>query len=105
VEQYGIPIIQARRIAYGTELVAHLARSDAQSLLIDALSRYRKEHRHPPARVVLHKTSSYTADEIAGFRAAADAADVDTFELLWLAASDPVRLFRSAAHRRCAAPC
>jgi hypothetical protein len=76
----------------------HLSRADAQSLLTDALSRYRKEHRHLPARVVLHKTSSYTPDELAGFRAAADAADVDTLELLWLPTSDPVRLFRSAAH-------
>jgi len=76
----------------------HLARADAQSLLTDALSRYRSEHRHLPARVVLHKTSSYTPYEIAGFRTAADAAEVDTLELLWLPASDPVRLFRSAAH-------
>jgi hypothetical protein len=76
----------------------HLAGDDAQALLTDALNRYRSEHRHLPARVVLHKTSSYTPDEIAGFRTAAGAADVDALELLWLPASDPVRLFRSAAH-------
>ena len=76
----------------------HLTSADAQALLTDALSRYRSEHRHLPARVVLHKTSSYTGDEIAGFRAAADSADVDMLEMLWLPADDPVRLFRSAAH-------
>lgn len=76
----------------------HLTRHDAQVLLTEALSRYRSEHRNMPARVVLHKTSSYTNDEIVGFRAAADASDVDTLELLWLPASDPVRLFRSANH-------
>jgi hypothetical protein len=76
----------------------HLARTDAQKLLTDALSRYRSEHRHLPARVVLHKTSNYTVDELAGFRAAADSADIDTLELLWLPGTDPARLFRSAHH-------
>jgi len=76
----------------------HLSRDDARNLLTDALARYRGEHRTLPARVVLHKTSSYTPDEIAGFRAAADASDIDILELLWLPASDPVRLFRSADH-------
>jgi hypothetical protein len=76
----------------------HLTSADAQALLADALRRYRSEHRHLPARVVLHKTSSYTDDELAGFRAAAGTADVDMLEMLWLPADDPVRLFRSAAH-------
>jgi hypothetical protein len=78
----------------GTGSVAHLRKN----LLTDALRRYRSEHHHLPARVVLHKTSSYTDDEIAGFRAAANHADVDMLEMLWLPADDPVRLFRSAAH-------
>lgn len=76
----------------------HLARADAQALLADALSRYRSEHRTLPARVVLHKTSSYTDDETAGFRAAADGAGIEILELLWLPGSDPARLFRSAEH-------
>lgn len=76
----------------------HLAGKDAEFLLTDALNRYRGEHHNLPARVVLHKTSSYTGDEIAGFQAAADNADIDTLELLWLPAEDPVRLFRSAQH-------
>ncbi|WP_028849835.1 argonaute/piwi family protein [Thermocrispum municipale] len=76
----------------------HLTENDAHALLTDALGRYRKEHRHLPARVVLHKTSSYTPEEINGFRAAADDADIDTVELLWFPAHDPVRLFRPAAH-------
>lgn len=76
----------------------HLTRTDAHALLTDALERYRQEHHHVPARVVLHKTSSYTPDETAGFQAAADEARVDAVELLWLPANDPVRLFRSAKH-------
>jgi hypothetical protein len=76
----------------------HLARSDAESLLTEALRRYRSEHGHLPARVVLHKTSSYQPEEITGFRAAADNADITTLEMLWLPASDPARLFRPAEH-------
>ncbi|MFZ4138677.1 argonaute/piwi family protein [Streptomyces koyangensis] len=76
----------------------HLAQGDAHALFGDALRRYRQEHRHLPARVVLHKTSSYTPEEVDGFRAAADGADIDTVEMLWFPASDPARLFRSAAH-------
>jgi hypothetical protein len=76
----------------------HLARGDAQSLLTEALRRYRSEHGNLPARAVLHKTSSYTPDELTGFRAAADDADITTLEMLWLPASDPARLFRPAQH-------
>ena len=74
----------------------HLARGDAESLLAEALRRYRGEHGNLPARAVLHRTSSYTPDEITGFRTAADDADITTLEMLWLPASNPVRLFRPA---------
>ncbi|WP_306211077.1 argonaute/piwi family protein [Actinoplanes sp. RD1] len=76
------------------DLQPHLNRTDATNLLTDALTRYRNEHRTLPARVVLHKTSSYTRDELAGFRDAADACGIDLLEMLWLPASDPVRLYR-----------
>ena len=91
----------------------HLTSGDAQALLTDALRRYRSEHRHRPARVVLHKTSSYTDDEIAGFRAAADDADVDAGNALATrrrpgpaiplrcapaAARNPAQGYRPAAH-------
>jgi hypothetical protein len=80
------------------DLQPHLARSDAESLLYEALRRYRSEHGNLPARAVLHKTSSYTPDELTGFRTAADDADITTLEMLWLPASDPARLFRPAQH-------
>ncbi len=35
-------------------------------------SRYRKERRHLPARVVLYETSSFTSEDINGVRTAAD---------------------------------
>lgn len=76
----------------------HLSRDDAEGLLRDALARYRSEHRTAPARVVLHKSSSYSAAEQEGFTAAASAAVLDTLALLWLGDSDPTRLFRDGEH-------
>src|SRR4029453_8365919 len=76
----------------------HLSRDDAEGLLRDALARYRAEHRTAPARVVLHKSSSFSASEQEGFDAAASAAMLDTLELLWLGDSDPTRLFRDGEH-------
>lgn len=76
----------------------HLTAEDADVLLTDALSRYRNEHRTLPARLVLHKTSSFTRAEITGFQKAANAVGLDALELIWIPASDPARLFRSGYH-------
>lgn len=76
----------------------HLAENDAQALIAQALKQYRTEHRTLPARLVLHKTSDFTPDEISGFEGAADAAGVDTVELLWFPGNDNLRLFRTGNH-------
>lgn len=72
----------------------HLTEDDARDLLESALQRYRIEHRHAPARVVLHKASNYTHAEIAGFNQAANSERLDVLELLWLTSSDHLRLYR-----------
>lgn len=74
---------------------AHLSEGDAYELLESALDRYRAEHRTTPARVVLHKTSSYTPAELTGFRSAAASQRLSLLELLWLTRSEPTRLFRT----------
>lgn len=61
-----------------------LERDDAERLLREALARYRDEHHHLPARVVVHKTSRYTSGEIEGLGAAAEAEHVDALDLLAL---------------------
>jgi hypothetical protein len=63
----------------------YLPRDDAEALLREALSQYRGEHRHLPARVVVHKTSRFTETEVQGLHAAADGADIDTLELVAVA--------------------
>ena len=75
----------------------HLTEHDAHALLLHALATYHREHRTLPARLVLHKTSSFTAAEIAGFQAAADERGLDTLELSWITSSEGARLFRPGA--------
>ena len=45
----------------------HLSDEDAYNLLKNALQIYQKEHKHFPARVVIHKSSKHNGDEINGF--------------------------------------
>lgn len=73
----------------------HLAEADARRLLLDALTEYRAVHGHQPARIVLHKTSSFTEGEADGFHAAADERDIDHVEMLWIQRRGAPRLFRT----------
>ncbi len=81
----------------GEDRQPHLGRDDAAQLLLSALDAYRHEHKTLPARVVLHKTSSFTADEIDGFQSAADERGLDSLELTWITRSEGARLFRPGA--------
>jgi hypothetical protein len=47
-----------------------------------------------PARVVLHKSSAFTADEIEGFEGGTDERQIDTLEMAWITTSEGARLFR-----------
>lgn len=48
----------------------HLNEEDSAKILAQALHRYRDEHKTMPARVVLHKSSYFTPEELTGFHAA-----------------------------------
>lgn len=78
-----------------TDRQPRLTELDAKDLLVQSLARYRTEHRTMPARVMVHKASSFTDAELKGFRAGADAEHIDTLELVWLPRRDSLRLFRS----------
>lgn len=75
----------------------HLDAAGAERLLTDALARYRAEHRTQPARVVLHKSSRFDADELAGFTAAAERQGIDLVDLVSLGNAH-TRLFRDGAY-------
>jgi hypothetical protein len=75
----------------------HLEEDDARMLLTEALQRYRSEHKTLPARVVIHKSSTYTKEEIAGFQAAVDDHDIDSADFITLQGS-PTKLFRAGTY-------
>jgi hypothetical protein len=82
-----------RKTRPSTETQPRLNDEGMRSLLQDALSRYRQDHQHLPARVVIHKSSRFTEDEIAGAEAALNDVKVEIQDFLSLAPSF-VRLYR-----------
>ena len=60
----------------------HLSKEDAQELLANGLATYRREHKTMPARVVMHKTSYFNADEKKGFKLAADTEKLEVLDLV-----------------------
>jgi hypothetical protein len=45
----------------------HLEQHDAELLLSNVINRYKQEHRNLPARIVIHKTSTFNINEKNGF--------------------------------------
>lgn len=73
----------------------HLSEADAEVLLRGALKAFRDEHKHLPARIVVHKTSVFDQGETNGMMRAVEAQDVDAGELVWVSTGSGVRLYRS----------
>ena len=71
----------------------HLTVTDADKLLATGLASYRREHKTMPARVLVHKTSFFDAEEIAGCCAAAEREKVEVLDLVSVRRSE-VRLLR-----------
>jgi hypothetical protein len=72
----------------------HLDHDNAYTLLVHALNVYKAEHKNLPARVVIHKSSTYTKEEKAGFTQASKGFQVDMIDLISLDQSF-TRLFRT----------
>lgn len=75
----------------------HLSEQDAYEVLKDALAAYRGEHRHPPARIIVHKTSAFDENESEGMLRAADELGLDSCELVWVT-NPTTRLYRDGYH-------
>jgi hypothetical protein len=60
----------------------HLSREDAEALLANGLKSYRREHKTTPARLVMHKTSSFNDAEREGFRRAAESEKLEVLDLV-----------------------
>lgn len=90
----GVIVRGAQATASKDDRQPHLTGTDAKDLLEQSLARYRSEHRTLPARVMLHKTSSFTPGELEGFQAAAESERLDQLELIWMPREESTRLFR-----------
>lgn len=75
----------------------HLSEDDAYQVLKDALLAYRGEHRHAPARLVVHKTTAFDDHELEGMLRAADEMGLDSCELVWVT-NPTTRLYRDGYH-------
>jgi len=75
----------------------HLTEEGADALLAHALTTYRSEHGTLPARVVLHKSSPYNDEELAGFTAAIERRNIEGFDCVSIKHSF-TRLYRSASY-------
>jgi hypothetical protein len=73
----------------------HLREDDAYELLSNALKAFRAEHKHLPARIVVHKTTPFDQAECDGMLRAVDDEKVESGELIWVSEGSGVRLFRS----------
>lgn len=71
----------------------HLTAEDAYNLLRNSLKVFRDQHHYYPARVVLHKTSRFDRNELAGFHNAIDERDIDYADFIWVQKSR-TRLYR-----------
>jgi len=76
---------------------AHLTEDDMKNLLVRSVTEFDREHRHVPARVVVHKTSAFNAAELKGSNAAIDELRIKGRDLLVIRESS-VRLFRSGQY-------
>lgn len=75
----------------------HLTRGDMQALIQNAITAYHKEHKHMPARVVVHKTSSFNDAEKMGCDDALKSLNVASRDLLVVGESF-TRLFRDGVY-------
>lgn len=75
----------------------HLLEADAFELLKAALSRYKLEHKTLPARVVIHKSSSYDSGELVGFNKAVDELGISAADFIHITHST-TKLYRNGAY-------
>jgi hypothetical protein len=75
----------------------HLEGEDAEALMCHALNLYRTEHKNYPARVVIHKSSTFSDDEAEGFFSAIEAQGIGMVDMMSLSHSD-TRLFRVGSY-------
>jgi hypothetical protein len=74
----------------------HLSAQQAADLLALVLRRYQQETKRAPARVVVHKTSRFTDQELDGFKAALTS--VTQYDLVAVRRTSEIRLLRAGQY-------
>lgn len=72
----------------------YMTSEDAEQLISDALAAYRAHHKHPPARVIVLKTSRFREEEADGIFAALESAQIEFRDLVWVQESYSVKVLR-----------
>lgn len=93
----GIVVRGGQAVVSKDDRTPHLGENDAAQILIDALRRYRDEHKNHPARIVLHKTSAFDDAEAAGVRSALQQEHISMCDMVSIRRSS-IRLFRNGAY-------
>jgi hypothetical protein len=75
----------------------HINNDGAYALLRDALVTYKGEHKNMPARVVIHKTSSFDDEEIDGFTKAIKERDIELYDMVYISKSN-LKLYRAGRY-------
>lgn len=75
----------------------HLTGDGCKQLIGDALARYRDVHKHLPARIVVHKSSPFSAEEREGAKRAIRDAQIEIYDLVHITGSD-IRLYRDGVY-------
>lgn len=76
----------------------HLSEHDIKELLVRSLQAFEKEHHHFPPRVVVHKTSGFTQNELDGCQNALDELGVVKHRDLLVVRESDVRLLRPGVY-------
>jgi hypothetical protein len=93
----GVIVRGGRAYEHKDDRQIHLDSDGAYNLIKSALDAFKTEHHHYPARVVLHKTSSFTKDEYDGFNQFLKEKGIDWADFVYLRESF-TRLFRPKTH-------
>lgn len=75
----------------------HLDAAESEKLISNAIRKYKQEHKHSPARVVIHKSSDFDKNEIDGITSAMKNEKIEIFDLLAISKSF-TRLHRAGSY-------
>jgi hypothetical protein len=93
----GLVLRGGRAVESAEDRRPHMTAEDAFHLMETSLKAFKHVHGHPPARVVVHKTSKFDRAEIEGINKALDALAIDRADLIAISKA-ATRLYRDGAY-------